>query len=177
MVAPRQFCFDTLDGRGPRSARGPSGGHFPKWGSKMGSKNGVQKWGPQWRPTWGPKWSPTWGPKMGSKNGVHNGVQNGLQHRVQNGVQEPRVPGGGGLETRGSPAHLKGVGWRTAVLRPALLKNRRFSSPPPSGWTGRRPARGWAGGGGREAEAGGEGGRGAGPGPGAPGPAPNWSYE
>ena len=22
MVAPRQFCFDTLDGRGPRSARG-----------------------------------------------------------------------------------------------------------------------------------------------------------
>ena len=23
MVAPRQFCFDTLDGRGPGSARGP----------------------------------------------------------------------------------------------------------------------------------------------------------
>ena len=41
MVAPRQFCFDTLDGRGPRSARGPSGGHFSAF-SKMGSKNGVQ---------------------------------------------------------------------------------------------------------------------------------------
>ena len=50
MVAPRQFCFDTLDGRGPGSARGPSGGHFSafsKMGSKMvsimGSKNGAQK--------------------------------------------------------------------------------------------------------------------------------------
>ena len=41
MVAPRQFCFDTLDGRGPRSARGPSGGHFSAL-SKMGTKGGFQ---------------------------------------------------------------------------------------------------------------------------------------
>ena len=64
MVAPRQFCFDTLDGRGPRSARGPSGGHFPKWGPKWvqhgvtnGAQNGVQlevqKWGPKWVPGFG----------------------------------------------------------------------------------------------------------------------------
>ena len=58
MVAPRQFCFDTLDGLGPRSARGPSGGHFfsvfkngdqnwiPKMGSKNEIQNGIQKWGP-----------------------------------------------------------------------------------------------------------------------------------
>ena len=45
MVAPRQFCFDTLDGRGPCTARGPSGGKFSafsKMSSKMGSKNEVQ---------------------------------------------------------------------------------------------------------------------------------------
>ena len=64
MVAPRQFCFDTLDGRGPRSARGALRRPFfsifqngvqngvqkwgPKKGSKMGSNNGVQKWGPKW---------------------------------------------------------------------------------------------------------------------------------
>ena len=58
MVAPRQFCFDTLDGLGPRSVRGPSGGHFfsvfkngdqnwiPKMGSKNEIQNGIQKWGP-----------------------------------------------------------------------------------------------------------------------------------
>ena len=40
MVAPRQFCFDTLDGLGPRSARGPSGGHFSAF-SKMGTKSGL----------------------------------------------------------------------------------------------------------------------------------------
>ena len=65
IVAPRQFCFDTLDARGPRSARGPWGGHllaFSKIVSKMGSGNGVQKWGPNM------------GSKMGSKNGVQNGV-------------------------------------------------------------------------------------------------------
>ena len=28
MVAPIQFCFDTFNGRRPRSARGPSGRHF-----------------------------------------------------------------------------------------------------------------------------------------------------
>ena len=44
MVAPRQFCFDTLDGRGPRSARGPSEGNFSafsKMGQQVGSKHGV----------------------------------------------------------------------------------------------------------------------------------------
>ena len=64
MVAPRQFCFDTLDGRGPRSARGHSEGHlsvFSRMVSIMGSKNGIQKWDP----------------KVGSKMGSTNGVQDG----------------------------------------------------------------------------------------------------
>ena len=77
MVAPRQFCFDTLDGRGPRWARGPSGGHFSAF-SKMRSNNGVQKWRSKWDPKmrskngvqkWGPTWGPKWDPKMGSKMG------------------------------------------------------------------------------------------------------------
>ena len=44
MVAPRQYCFNTLDGLGPRSAQGPSGGHFSAC-SKMGTKSGFQKKG------------------------------------------------------------------------------------------------------------------------------------
>ena len=111
MVAPRQFCFDTLDGRGPRSARGSSGGNFPKWGPKWGpkmesrmgslSEGGLPKMvaprqfcsdtldgrGP--RSARGALRRPCfsifqngvqngvqkWDPKMGSKMGSNNGVQ------------------------------------------------------------------------------------------------------
>ena len=72
MVAPRQFCFDTLDGRGPRSARGPSGGHFPKWGPKNGVQHGVQNGS-----NMGSKMGTKMGPKMGSKQRSKNGVPNG----------------------------------------------------------------------------------------------------
>ena len=73
MVAPRQFCFDTLHGRGPRSARGPSGGHFPKWGPKNGVQHGVQNGS-----NMGSKMGTTMGPKMGSKMGSKQGSENGV---------------------------------------------------------------------------------------------------
>ena len=72
MVAPRQFCFDTLDGRGPRSARGPSGGHFPKWDPQNGVQHGVQNGS-----NMGSKMGTKMGPKMGSKQRSKNGVPNG----------------------------------------------------------------------------------------------------
>ena len=74
MVAPRQFCFDTLDGRGPRSARGPPEAIFQN-GVHIGLQIGIQKWGPKW----GPKMGSKLGFKMGSKNGSKNGVQIGIQ--------------------------------------------------------------------------------------------------
>ena len=82
IVAPRQFCFDTLDARGPRSARGPCGGHllaFSKIVSKMGSENGVQKWGPNMGSKMGSKKGVQHGFKMVSKNGFPKGFQNGIQ--------------------------------------------------------------------------------------------------
>ena len=64
----RRFCFDTLDGRGPRSARGPpelfsqwSPNWDPKMGSKMGSKNGVQITVLNGLQNWGPNWDPNMG--------------------------------------------------------------------------------------------------------------------
>ena len=74
MVAPRQFCFDTLDGRGPRSARGPPEAIFQN-GVHIGVQIGIQKWDPKWVPKMGSKL----GFKMGSKNGSKNGVQIGIQ--------------------------------------------------------------------------------------------------
>ena len=105
MVAPRQFCFDTLDGRGPRSARGPSGGHFPKWGPKNGVQHGVQN-GSNMGSKMGTKMGPKMGSKMGSKQGSKNGVPNG-------------VPGFGGLPKMVAPRQfcfdtLDGLGPRSA---------------------------------------------------------------
>ena len=74
MVSPRQFCFDTLGGRGPRSARGPPEAMFQN-GVQIRVQNGVQKWGPNW--------DPKMGSKMGSKNGVQIRVQNGFQKWIQ----------------------------------------------------------------------------------------------
>ena len=88
MVAPRQFCFDTLDGRGPRSARGLPEAIFQngsKLGSELGSKNGVQN-GVQIRVQNGfQKWGPKMGSKLGSKNGgCHHYEQLPPQTKMKN---------------------------------------------------------------------------------------------